>query len=55
VPLTALQSQMRHADVKTTLRIYSHVIPQSQRDMMENVSVSQSLPGIITLPKRGAK
>jgi integrase len=55
VPITALQSQMRHADVKTTLRIYSHVIPQTQRDMMENVSVSQSLPGIITLPKRGAK
>jgi integrase len=54
-PITALQSQMRHADVKTTLRIYSHVIPQTQRDMMENVSVSQSLPGIITLPKRGAK
>src|SRR5215469_340214 len=54
-PITALQSQMRHADVKTTLRIYSHVIPQTQRGMMENVSVSQSLPGIITLPKRGAK
>jgi integrase len=54
-PITALQSQMRHADVKTTLRIYSHVIPQTQRDMMENVSVSQSLPGIITLPKRSAK
>src|SRR5215469_11788543 len=26
-----------------------------RQDMMENVSVSQSLPGIITLPKRGAK
>jgi integrase len=27
VPITVLQTQMRHADVKTTLRIYSHSIP----------------------------
>ena len=31
-PLPAFQAQMRHADIKTTLRIYAHVIPQSQRD-----------------------
>ena len=37
VPLTVLQNQMRHADVKTTLRVYSHVIPQTQRDAMEQV------------------
>jgi len=40
VPLTVLQSQLRHADVKTTLRVYSHVIPQSQRDAMERVATS---------------
>jgi integrase len=43
VPLTVLQNQLRHADVKTTLRIYSHVIPQTQRDVMEQVGGFQSL------------
>jgi integrase len=38
VPLTVLQSQLRHADVKTTLKVYSHVIPQTQRDAMERVA-----------------
>jgi integrase len=47
VPVPVLQQQMRHADVKTTLRIYSHVIPQTQRDAMEKVG--QSLRPIITL------
>jgi integrase len=37
VPVTVLQQQMRHADVRTTLRIYAHAIPQSQRDAMESV------------------
>ena len=37
VPLTVLQTQMRHADVKTTLRFYAHVIPQTQRDAIERV------------------
>jgi integrase len=40
VPVTVLQSQMRHTDVKTTLRIYAHVIPQSQRDAMERMNLS---------------
>ena len=35
VPLPVLQSQMRHADVRTTLRTYSHVFQQSHRDAME--------------------
>lgn len=43
VPVTVLQNQMRHADVKTTLRIYAYVIPQSQRDAMEAVSDVQLL------------
>jgi len=34
-PLTVLQRQMRHADIATTLRIFTHAIPQSQRDAME--------------------
>jgi hypothetical protein len=37
VPLTVLQNQLRHADVKTTLKVCSHVIPQTQRDAMELV------------------
>lgn len=37
VPLTVLQQQLRHADVKTTLRVYAHAIPQSQREAMENI------------------
>ena len=40
VPIPVLQTQMRHADVKTTLRIYTHIIPQSQRDAMERASMA---------------
>ena len=40
VPLTVLQQQLRHADVKTTLRVYAHAIPESQRVAMERVSLS---------------
>jgi integrase len=38
-PIPVLQKQMRHADVRTTLEVYAHVIPQSQRDAMEAVSI----------------
>jgi integrase len=38
IPLTALQAQMRHADVRTTLRIYAHAIPASQRDAIERLA-----------------
>jgi len=31
-PTTVLQAQMRHADVRTTLKVYAHVIPKSQRE-----------------------
>jgi len=47
VPLTVLQQQMRHADIKTTLRIYAHAIPQTQRDVMEKLrglSIGTSVP-----------
>jgi integrase len=37
-PITVLQAQMRHADVHTTLRVYAHVIPDSQRESMERIA-----------------
>lgn len=37
-PITVLQTQMRHADVRTTLKVYAHVIPQAQRDSMERIA-----------------
>ena len=40
VPLTVLQQQLRHADVKTTLRVYAHAIAESQRVAMEAVALS---------------
>jgi integrase len=40
IPLPDLQKQMRHADVRTTLRIYSHSIPGTQRAAMESVADS---------------
>ena len=42
VPIPVLQQQMRHADVRTTLRIYAHVIPASQRAAMEQIGMSFS-------------
>jgi integrase len=47
VPMTVLQQQMRHADVRTTLKIYSHAIPETQRDAMEKlvgVSIGTNVP-----------
>jgi integrase len=40
VPITVLQTQMRHADVKTTLRVYTHIIPQSPREAMERAGMA---------------
>jgi len=37
-PITVLQAQMRHADVRTTLRVYAHVILDSQRESMERIA-----------------
>jgi integrase len=53
-PLSVLQRQLRHSDVATTLRIYTHDIPQTQRDAMEKVG-AQSLPQTITLLRADAK
>ena len=50
VSLPTLQNQMRHADIKTTLKVYAHVIPQSQRDAMENIG-RQSVLSINTVLK----
>ncbi len=47
VPVTVLQQQLRHADVRTTLKVYAHVIPQSQRDAMERIgagSIGTNVP-----------
>jgi integrase len=38
-PIPVMQQQMRHADVRTTLRVYAHVILQTQRDVMESISI----------------
>lgn len=40
VPVTVLQQQLRHADVRTTLKVYAHAIPQSQRDAMESIGAA---------------
>ena len=54
VPLPVLQQQMRHADIKTTLRSYAHAIPASQREAMErlaNRTISTVVPiGTESLP-----
>jgi integrase len=42
VPLPTLQRQMRHADVRTTLRVYAHAIPSTQREVMERIGSSIS-------------
>jgi integrase len=47
VPITVLQQQMRHADVKTTLRVYAHAIPESQRNAMERVALSIGPVGVL--------
>jgi hypothetical protein len=38
VGLHVLQAPMRHADLRTTLKVYAHLIPQSQRDSMERIA-----------------
>ena len=53
-PLSVLQRQLRHADIATTLRIYTHAIPQSQRDAMENLG-GQSLRSTNVVLKFAAK
>jgi integrase len=55
VPVTVLQSQMRHADVRTSLKVYAHAIPESQRVAMENVGGAQSLRSMLTLLKFASK
>jgi site-specific recombinase XerD len=48
-PLPALQAQMRHADVRTTLRIYAHVVQQTQRDSMESAAISTSIGTMVPI------
>jgi integrase len=47
VPLPVVQSQLRHADVTTTLRVYSHVISDTHRIAMARLgqrSISTNVP-----------
>ena len=55
VPVTVQQNQLRHADVRTSLKIYAHLIPQSQRDAMEKTGGRQSLRSSVTLLKFASK
>jgi integrase len=43
VPIPVLQQQMRHADVRTTLSVYAHVIPATQRNAMEKLAIGTSV------------
>jgi len=38
VPLPVLQRRMRHADLHTTLRIYSHLVSDTHVDVMEKLA-----------------
>jgi integrase len=42
-PIPTLQQQMRHADVRTTLEVYAHVLPDSQRQAVEGAAISTNV------------
>jgi integrase len=44
-PISVLQTQMRHSDVSTTLRLYTHAIQQSHRAAMEGIGLQSALAG----------
>jgi hypothetical protein len=44
-PVPALQAQMRNGDVRRTLRIYAHVVQQTQRDAMEGAAIMSTAIG----------
>jgi len=44
VSLPTLQAQMRHADVRTTLEVYAHVMPDSQRRAVEGAAIGTVVP-----------
>lgn len=37
-PATVAQAELGHSDLTTTLRVYSHVIPQFQRDGLDRLA-----------------
>ena len=41
--MPTLQKQMRHADVRTTLEVYAHVLPDSQRLAVEGAAISTNV------------
>ncbi|MGC1293356.1 MAG: tyrosine-type recombinase/integrase, partial [Candidatus Acidiferrales bacterium] len=36
--VTVAQAQLGHSDLATTMRTYTHVIPQSQRDAVDRLA-----------------
>jgi integrase len=42
-PISVLQTQMRHSDVSTTLRLYTHAIQQTHRTAMEGIGLQSAL------------
>lgn len=38
-PISVLETQMRHGDVSTTLRLYTHAIQQSHRAAMDEIGL----------------
>jgi integrase len=44
-PISVLQTQMRHSDVSTSLRLYTHVIQQSHRAAMEGIGLQSVRTG----------
>jgi hypothetical protein len=47
--LAKIMAQMRHADVRTTLRIYAHVVQQTQRDAMEGAAISTAIGTVVPI------
>src|SRR5882724_6283937 len=40
--ITTVGAQLRHSDLRITLELYAHVVPQSQRDAVEGLASALS-------------
>lgn len=49
--VTVAQAQLGHSDLSTTLRSYTHVMPQAQRDAVDRLAVVLDSSGLTTAPK----
>jgi integrase len=50
-PVTVAQAQLGHSDLSTTMRAYTHVIPQSQREAVDRLARVLDSSGLETGPK----